>query len=208
MVVSLFSDLCASDTNKKNGGFVFDIPICIFLFSDGSCSNFFLSLFSSRFLSFLLHYLDSYGYEPTSQIYVMKKITKRFTFVRCFRNPFCFHIHYLLTSSRWIVFKIVCYPCESGIYPRVFEPDAIHGLLPHETTLAKYLQQRHQYATKIVGKVRMMEGVESVRNFSRLFLSSSIQLLQYWHAEYHCMSGYNKFSSSLYHTTNTFQWYC
>ena len=76
MVVSLFSDLCASDTNKKNGGFVFDIPICIFLFSDGSCSNFFLSLFSSRFLSFLLHYLDSYGYEPTSQIYVMKKLRK------------------------------------------------------------------------------------------------------------------------------------
>jgi arylsulfatase A-like enzyme len=39
----------------------------------------------------------------------------------------------------------------TGVYPRVFEPDAQHGLLANETTLADYLRQEG-YATKIVGK--------------------------------------------------------
>ena len=43
------------------------------------------------------------------------------------------------------------YPIRTGIYPRVFEPDAVHGLLPNETTLAEYLHEEG-YATKIVGK--------------------------------------------------------
>ena len=43
------------------------------------------------------------------------------------------------------------YPVRTGVYPRVFEPDAQHGLLANETTLADYLQQEG-YATKLVGK--------------------------------------------------------
>jgi hypothetical protein len=43
------------------------------------------------------------------------------------------------------------YPIRTGIYPRVFEPDAAYGLLPNETTLADYLHDEG-YATKIVGK--------------------------------------------------------
>ena len=43
------------------------------------------------------------------------------------------------------------YPVRTGIYPRVFEPDAVHGLLPNETTLAEHLRDEG-YATKIVGK--------------------------------------------------------
>lgn len=43
------------------------------------------------------------------------------------------------------------YPVRTGIYPRVFEPDAVHGLLPNETTLAEFLHEEG-YASKIVGK--------------------------------------------------------
>lgn len=43
------------------------------------------------------------------------------------------------------------YPVRSGIYPRVFRPDAVYGLLPEETTIAEYLKQEG-YATSIVGK--------------------------------------------------------
>lgn len=43
------------------------------------------------------------------------------------------------------------YPVRTGIYPRVFEQDATHGLLPTETTLADSLRAEG-YATKIVGK--------------------------------------------------------
>lgn len=43
------------------------------------------------------------------------------------------------------------YPVRTGVYPRVFEPDAAFGLLPNETTLAEYLKDEG-YATKIVGK--------------------------------------------------------
>jgi len=43
------------------------------------------------------------------------------------------------------------YPIRTGVYPRVFEPDAQHGLLANETTIADYLQQEG-YATKLVGK--------------------------------------------------------
>ena len=43
------------------------------------------------------------------------------------------------------------YPVRTGIYPRVFEPDAAHGLPPTETTLADHLRALG-YATKIVGK--------------------------------------------------------
>lgn len=43
------------------------------------------------------------------------------------------------------------YPARMGIYPRVFEPDAVYGLEPNETTLAEYLKEK-QYATSIVGK--------------------------------------------------------
>lgn len=43
------------------------------------------------------------------------------------------------------------YPVRTGVYPRVFEPDARHGLLANETTLADYLHQEG-YATKLVGK--------------------------------------------------------
>ena len=43
------------------------------------------------------------------------------------------------------------YPVRTGIYPRVFEQDAAHGLSPKETTLADRLRA-HGYATKIVGK--------------------------------------------------------
>jgi arylsulfatase A-like enzyme len=43
------------------------------------------------------------------------------------------------------------YPVRTGVYPRVFEPDAQHGLLPNETTIADYLKEEG-YATKLVGK--------------------------------------------------------
>ena len=43
------------------------------------------------------------------------------------------------------------YPVRTGIYPRVFEQDASHGLSPNETTLADCLRAEG-YATKIVGK--------------------------------------------------------
>lgn len=43
------------------------------------------------------------------------------------------------------------YPVRTGVYPRVFEPDAKHGLLANETTIADYLKDEG-YATKIVGK--------------------------------------------------------
>jgi len=43
------------------------------------------------------------------------------------------------------------YPVRTGIYPRVFAPDAAHGLLPTEVTLADQLRDLG-YATKIVGK--------------------------------------------------------
>ncbi|KAL7528107.1 hypothetical protein ACHAXR_002271, partial [Thalassiosira sp. AJA248-18] len=43
------------------------------------------------------------------------------------------------------------YPVRTGVYPRVFEPDAIHGLLANETTLADHLKDEG-YATKLVGK--------------------------------------------------------
>ena len=32
------------------------------------------------------------------------------------------------------------YPVKTGVYPRVFEPDAVQGLLANETTLADYLK--------------------------------------------------------------------
>jgi arylsulfatase len=43
------------------------------------------------------------------------------------------------------------YPARMGIYPRVFKPDAVYGLLPSETTLAEYLKAIG-YATSVVGK--------------------------------------------------------
>eukprot|EP00980_Cylindrotheca_fusiformis_P004020 scaffold880_cov132-Cylindrotheca_fusiformis.AAC.16 len=43
------------------------------------------------------------------------------------------------------------YPVRTGVYPRVFRPDATYGLLPEETTLAEMLKELG-YATKIVGK--------------------------------------------------------
>ncbi|KAL7553306.1 hypothetical protein ACHAWF_016574, partial [Thalassiosira exigua] len=43
------------------------------------------------------------------------------------------------------------YPVKTGVYPRVFEPDAVHGLMANETTLADHLRAEG-YATKIVGK--------------------------------------------------------
>lgn len=43
------------------------------------------------------------------------------------------------------------YPVRTGIYPRVFEPDATHGLLPNETTLAEYLEHDN-YTRKVCGK--------------------------------------------------------
>mmetsp|Transcript_54156 Transcript_54156/g.115070 ORF Transcript_54156/g.115070 Transcript_54156/m.115070 type:complete len:590 (-) Transcript_54156:261-2030(-) len=43
------------------------------------------------------------------------------------------------------------YPVRTGVYPRVFEPDAAHGLLANETTIADRLRDEG-YATKIVGK--------------------------------------------------------
>jgi arylsulfatase A-like enzyme len=43
------------------------------------------------------------------------------------------------------------YPVRTGIYPGVFKPDAVYGLLPNETTLANYLKEEG-YATSIVGK--------------------------------------------------------
>ena len=43
------------------------------------------------------------------------------------------------------------YPIRSGIYPGVFHVDAANGLLPHEPTLPKYLQEAG-YATSIIGK--------------------------------------------------------
>lgn len=43
------------------------------------------------------------------------------------------------------------YPVRTGVYPRVFEPDASHGLLSNETTIADLLREEG-YATKIVGK--------------------------------------------------------
>lgn len=43
------------------------------------------------------------------------------------------------------------YPVRTGVYPRVFRPDAMYGLLPEETTLAELLKESG-YATSIVGK--------------------------------------------------------
>ena len=43
------------------------------------------------------------------------------------------------------------YPARMGIYPRVFRPDAVYGLMPNETTIAEYLKEEG-YATSIVGK--------------------------------------------------------
>jgi len=43
------------------------------------------------------------------------------------------------------------YPVRTGVYPAVFEPDAVHGLQPSETTLAEHLRELG-YATSIVGK--------------------------------------------------------
>jgi arylsulfatase A len=43
------------------------------------------------------------------------------------------------------------YPVRTGVYPRVFRPDAVYGLLPKETTLAELLKQSG-YNTSIVGK--------------------------------------------------------
>lgn len=43
------------------------------------------------------------------------------------------------------------YPVRTGVYPRVFRPDAKYGLLPEETTIAEMLKE-FGYATKIVGK--------------------------------------------------------
>ena len=43
------------------------------------------------------------------------------------------------------------YPIRTGVYPRVFEPDAKYGLLANETTIANYLKNEG-YTTKIVGK--------------------------------------------------------
>jgi len=43
------------------------------------------------------------------------------------------------------------YPVRTGVYPGVFKPDAVYGLLPNETTLAEYLKNEG-YATSIVGK--------------------------------------------------------
>eukprot|EP00978_Attheya_sp_CCMP212_P013196 scaffold33114_cov55-Attheya_sp.AAC.3 len=43
------------------------------------------------------------------------------------------------------------YPVRTGIYPATFEPDAVHGLLPDEPTLANHLS-KEGYATAMVGK--------------------------------------------------------
>ena len=50
------------------------------------------------------------------------------------------------------------YPIKTGVYPRVFEPDAVHGLLANET-LAEYLRQSG-YNTKIVGKWHLGQRTE------------------------------------------------
>lgn len=43
------------------------------------------------------------------------------------------------------------YPVRTGVYPAVFKPGAVYGLLPNETTIAEYLKEEG-YATSIVGK--------------------------------------------------------
>jgi arylsulfatase A-like enzyme len=43
------------------------------------------------------------------------------------------------------------YPVRTGVYPRVFKPGAVHGLMPNETTLGNLLQ-KEGYATAVVGK--------------------------------------------------------
>jgi arylsulfatase A-like enzyme len=43
------------------------------------------------------------------------------------------------------------YPIRTGVYPGVFKPDSVYGLLPNETTVAKYFKEEG-YATSIVGK--------------------------------------------------------
>ena len=43
------------------------------------------------------------------------------------------------------------YPVRTGVYPRVFRPDAKYGLLPEEVTLAELLKIEG-YSTSIVGK--------------------------------------------------------
>ncbi len=43
------------------------------------------------------------------------------------------------------------YPVRTGVYPGVFKPDAMNGLLPKELTIANYLKEKG-YATSIVGK--------------------------------------------------------
>jgi arylsulfatase A-like enzyme len=43
------------------------------------------------------------------------------------------------------------YPVRMGVYPRVFRPDAVYGMMPSETTIAEYLK-RVGYATSCVGK--------------------------------------------------------
>jgi arylsulfatase A len=43
------------------------------------------------------------------------------------------------------------YAVRTGVYPGVFKPDAVHGMLPSEMTIAEYLKEEG-YATSIVGK--------------------------------------------------------
>lgn len=43
------------------------------------------------------------------------------------------------------------YPIRTGVYPGVFKPDAVNGLLPNETTIAEIFKEEG-YATSIVGK--------------------------------------------------------
>lgn len=43
------------------------------------------------------------------------------------------------------------YPVRTGVYPGVFKPDAVNGMLPSEHTIAEYLKEEG-YATSIVGK--------------------------------------------------------
>jgi arylsulfatase A len=40
------------------------------------------------------------------------------------------------------------YPVRTGVYPGVFKPDSVYGMLPTETTLAEYLKDEG-YATSI-----------------------------------------------------------
>lgn len=71
------------------------------------------------------------------------------------------------------------YPVRTGVYPRVFRPDAKYGLLPEERTLAEMLKD-YGYATKIVGKWHLGVSFDSKRRNRYYFLCYESDNIHYF----------------------------